>query len=399
MLAAMQEPPVRIEPPVERLPLTHSELGLIFTFWTFIALLSSVNALTDPRGRGLLPVLPSAPIALAFIESYLWALLTPLIFVLVSRYGIERNNRVARIAFFLGVGVAVAMLVDQVVGYFRFDVLFVPRRPRPPDFGPLVRVRRLWFLNELIVYIAVLATAFARDYFLRYRARREEAMRLQAHAAHLQMQLAGARLDALRTQLNPHFLFNTLHAVSALVERDPRGVRRMIARLSELLRTTLDARDAEVTLAHEIGFLRRYLDIMQIRFQGRLEVETRIARELESALVPNLILQPLVENAIRHGVEKIEGIGRIEIEARREGEQLLLTVRDNGPGLPNANPGTSASEGLGLRNTRARLQELYGAEQTLTLRPIESGGLSVEICLPYHTHDDLKAIGVNTESR
>jgi two-component system LytT family sensor kinase len=388
MLAAMK----RSEPQGEALPLRRSELALIFAFWTFIAIASSVNAMIDPRGRGLMPVLPSAPFALAFIESYLWALVTPLIFVLVSRYGIERSNRAARAVLFVGVGVVVAILVDQIVGYLRFDVLFVPRRPRPPDFGPFVRIQRAWFLNEFIVYVAVLATAFARDFFIRYRARREEAMRLQEKTARLQMQLADARLDALRMQLNPHFLFNTLHAVSALVERDPKGVRRMIARLSELLRTTLETQEPEVTLAHEIAFLQRYLDIMRIRFQGRLEVSMRIAPDVESALVPNLILQPLVENAIRHGVEKLEGVGRIDIEARRDGERLHISVRDNGPGA--AKDAGATATGLGLRNTRARLEQLYGTEQELAMRRDERG-FAAEVRLPYHTRDDLRASGVS----
>jgi two-component system, LytTR family, sensor kinase len=388
----MQRDPAEVPP--ELVPLRRGELVLIFGFWTFIALLSSVNALTDPRGRGLMPVLPSAPIALAFIESYLWALLTPLIFMLASRYGIERSNRVTRIALFAGVGLVIAVLVDQIVGFLRFDVLFVPRRPRPEGFMPVLRVQRLWFMNELIVYIAVLASAFARDYFLRYRARREEAIRLQAHAANLQMQLAAARLDALRAQLNPHFLFNTLHAVAALVERDPKGVRRMIARLSELLRRSLDAQQTEVPLRQELDFLQGYLDIMKIRFQGRLEAHIRVAPELSDALVPNLVLQPLVENAMRHGVEKLEGGGLVEIGARREHGRLVLTVEDNGPGA--SREGTQ--EGLGLGNTRARLSQLYGSEQSLTLRTGANGGMLVEASIPYHTGSDLRTSGVSAAS-
>jgi hypothetical protein len=263
-------------PAADRVSLRRNDVLMILLFWTFIAVLTAVNALFDPRGRGLQPVWPSAPIALAFIESALWAAITPLVFWLVSRYGIERTNRVARIALFLGLGLIVAIVVDQVVGFLRFEVLFIPRRP-PTDLTPFLRVRRLWFMNEYTVYIAVLAAGFARDYFLRYRARREEAARLQADTARLQAQLADARLAALRAQVNPHFLFNTLHAISALVERDPKGVRRMIARLSELLRTTLEGADeAEVTLAQKIVFLRRYLEIMQIRFQGRLEASVSI---------------------------------------------------------------------------------------------------------------------------
>jgi two-component system, LytTR family, sensor kinase len=374
----------------ERVPLRRSDLLLILAFWTFIAVLTSVNWLIDPRGRGLQPVLPLSPVALAFIEAYLWAVLTPLIFSLVSRYGVERSTRLAGVALFMLLGLVVAIVVDEIVDFFRYDVLFVRVRPRP-EVDTIARVQRLWFMNEFLVYVAVLAAGFARDYFLRYRARREEAVRLQAHTAYLSAQLADARLAALRAQLNPHFLFNTLHAVSALVERDPKGVRRMIARLSELLRMTLEGADtAEVPLAQELVFLRRYLEIMQIRFQGRLEIDVRVPPDLESALVPNLILQPLVENAIKHGISRLEAAGRIDIEARREGGSLMLCVHDTGPG-----PGGGAlAEGVGLRNTRARLEQLYGTEHRMTAGAGASGGFEVEIRLPFHTEDDLRAPGV-----
>ncbi len=395
--------------PAERVPLRRIDVLLILGFWTFVALLTAANALIDPRGRGLQPVFPSSPLALAMIESLLWAAITPFVFWLVSRYGVERTGRVVRVVLFLFVGVALAVLIDQIVGYFRFQVLFVPRRPPPtPDSLVFVRVRRLWFMNEFIVYIAVLAAAYARDYFLRYRARREEAAHLLAHTAHLQAQLADARLAALQAQLNPHFLFNTLHAISALVERDPRGVRRMIARLSELLRTTLEsAGTAEVTLAQELAFLRRYLEIMQIRFQGRLEVDIRVPTDVEGALVPNLILQPLVENAFKHGIGNLEGVGRLAIEARRDGANVVMAVQDNGPGISGQPSGLGdgeragerdgtqrAAEGLGLRNARARLEQLYGSMQSLTLQTPAQGGLRVEISLPYHTNDDLRTAEV-----
>ncbi len=197
----------------------------------------------------------------------------------------------------------------------------------------------------------------------------------------------------LRTQLDPHFLFNTLHAVSALVERDPRGVRRMIARLSELLRTTLEGgREQEVPLREELRFLDGYLDIMRVRFQGQLAVDMQIEPGLGEALVPNFVLQPLVENAIRHGTSKNEDAGAITIGARRDGETLVLTVLDNGPTAPDAAP--PAVEGIGLRNTRERLAQLYGDAQSLALAPRETGGMSVEVRLPYHTSADLRAVAV-----
>ena len=191
-------------------------------------------------------------------------------------------------------------------------------------------------------------------------------------------------------QLNPHFLFNTLHAISALVERDPRGVRRMIARLSELLRYTLQSSNQQqVRVEEEIQFLQRYLDILQIRFEGRLEIETRVASEVLGALVPNLILQPLVENAVKHGIGNRVGSGQIEIYAYRKGDRLVLGVRDNGPG-PQPQGEGAAGEGVGLRNVRSRLQELFGEDQSLTLKTAEEGGAIAEIEIPLQTRADLR---------
>jgi two-component system, LytTR family, sensor kinase len=380
--------------------LRRTELLGIFGFWTFLAILSAANNLLDPRGRGLQPIVSTAPVALAFVESYLWAALTPVLFWLTSRYSLERTNRVARVLFFVGVGFVVAMAVEALLAYLRFEVFVIPMRRRPPTFNPLFGITRLFWLDDLMVYFAIVAAGFARDYFRRYQARREEAAQLRAQTAELHAQLAEARLAALRTQLNPHFLFNTLHAVSTLVERDPRGVRRMIARLSELLRSSLEGSDEqEVPLEEELAFLNRYLEIMQIRFQGRLEVDTRVDNAVMDALVPTLILQPLVENAVKHGVSKVAGTGRIEIRAYRDAEdRVVLSVRDNGPGLDGAED-APRGEGVGLANTRARLQQLYGSDQSLTLHPApDSVGLVAEVTLPYHTRADLRATAVPSAS-
>jgi sensor histidine kinase YesM len=248
-------------------------------------------------------------------------------------------------------------------------------------------VARFRFLNQFLIYLAVLAAGFAREYFLRDQQRAREAIELARQTAALQAQLADARLDALRMQLNPHFLFNTLHAVSALVERDPGGVRRMIARLSELLRHTMDS-DApnEVPLRDELSILRRYIEIMEIRFQGRLTVTAQIDDAALDALVPNLVLQPIVENALEHGAARASADGRIEITARLDdGERLVLTVRDNGPGVER-----NAGAGVGLANTRARLEQLYGDEASLSLTSATGGGAISEIVLPFHTASDLR---------
>ena len=370
------------------------EYLLIFGFWTLIALLSTANALFDPLVRGPSPIPRSVPVSMAFIDSYLWAALTPFIFWLAGRFSVESSNWLRRLPLFVGVGLAISIPFDMLTDFLRAGQLHAAQAILG-DLPPVTRVRRLWFMNEFLIYIAVLAAGFAREYFLRYRARREEAIALQAQAAQLRAQLAGARLAALRTQLNPHFLFNTLHAVSALVERDPRGVRRMIARLSELLRISLDGvEETEIPLARELDFTRRYLEIMKIRFEGRLEIAEHLGAGAESAMVPNLLLQPLVENAFKHGVDRLDGLGRIELRAERIGERLVLSVSDNGPGVIGS---PAAADGLGLGNTRARLAQLYGANQSLLLKTKPEGGAIAIVSLPYRPASELRTSAIACE--
>lgn len=381
----------------ERAPLTRTELLLILAFWSLIGVLTTANRMIEPQAlRGpWQPIFPAAPVLLGFATAYLWAVITVPIFRLTSRFTIERSGWPMWVMYVV-LGLLIAIGVDIADSFFRRTFYYSPT-PLSPEFVALARLRSLWFINEFLVYAAVLAAGFARNYFLNYRVRREEAINLKAQAAQLQAQLADARLSALRTQLNPHFLFNTLNAVSALVERDPRGVRRMIARLSELLRTSLDEADEpEVPLQREITFIDRYLEVMQIRFQGRLHVRMHADPEVSAALVPNLILQPLVENAVKHGVSKTVGAGRIEIRAQRVGERVVLSVHDNGPGLPGGK--TPATEGVGLRNTRLRLAQLYGSDQSLTLRSADGGGLIAEVSIPYHTQADLRIAAVAAEA-
>jgi LytS/YehU family sensor histidine kinase len=183
-------------------------------------------------------------------------------------------------------------------------------------------------------------------------------------------------------QLNPHFLFNSLHSISSLMHRDVDAADRMIARLGELLRAALNTSGAqEITLRRELDFLTRYLEIEQIRFGARLRFEIDAPPETLEAKVPNLILQPLVENAVRHGVEPHSRPGVIELMARRQDDTLALEVWDNGDGLPNG----PAAERVGLSNTRARLQALYGAAHQFEMVSPRCGGLSVRLLIPFRT--------------
>lgn len=356
------------------------ELAAIVAFWTIFAALSVTNSLFPPFGDPQPFTMRS--FLSAVCESLLWVVATPPVFWMTSKYGAAEMSRVRRAIIFLVVGLFVALSIDLAIEAFRTYVL--PPPPFRNGFPP--RDRSVWafargrFLNEYMIFLAVLAAGVARDYFFRYQRRLEESASLRA-------QLAEARFTVLQNQLNPHFLFNTLNAVATLVDRDPRGVRRMIARLSELLRATLEpATTPEVPLSSELALTQRYLEILEIRFQGRLSAVVDAPSELNSALVPRLILQPLIENAMKHAVGLTSEQSSIVVRVRRDGYDLVLTVEDSGAGSAAARVTGehTTSTGIGLKNSRARLEELYGDEQQLTLAPNEIGGTTVTIRLPFH---------------
>jgi signal transduction histidine kinase len=238
----------------------------------------------------------------------------------------------------------------------------------------------------LIVYAAAAALAVAWQYHWALQAQ-------QIRESQLQTQLARTRLDVLRAQIQPHFLFNTLHAISALMGRDVNGARRMMRRLSELLRIALDDSGGdEVPLAAELQFLDGYLDIQRLRFGDRLNVTLEIGEGTRSLPVPRLILQPLVENSIKHGITARPQAENITIRAERTGSGLLLRVADDGPGfrtdaghLPESG---FTSGGLGLANTRERLRGLYGDEGSLLVQDDPDGGAVVEIRIPIRTESN-----------
>jgi two-component system, LytTR family, sensor kinase len=196
--------------------------------------------------------------------------------------------------------------------------------------------------------------------------------------ADLRTQLVQARLDALRGQLHPHFLFNTLNAVATLMHEDVDAADQMLTRLADLLRLALERGTAEVTLAEELGFAERYLAIMQHRFSDRLTVTYEASESVANALVPTFVTQPLVENALEHGIARRPGPGRVEIAARRENGMLELSVTDDGPGV--AVPSTA---GIGLSNTRARLHQLYGDASAVILESVVGGGTRAVLRIPY----------------
>lgn len=362
-------------------------------FWLALGALSAARQ----AARGWDDAMTWREIAEMVSEMGLWALLTPFVFWLVRRWPAERGAWLVRLAVQVGVGIGVALAVEYVTRGVLRPLL---TGPPPPDrvWTLAATFTRLRLLDEVVVFLAVLAAGYARSALFQVHERRAEAEHLMAERAHLEAQLAQARLSALRMQLNPHFLFNTLHAVSALVERDPAGVRTLIARLSSLLRRVLDAGDGvhQVPLADEAAFLRDYLDVQQIRFQGRLRVDEDWAPDTLDALVPPLALQPLVENAVGHGISQIEeGIGAIWLSSRRDsgpqGDRLVIAVEDNGPGLGDGADPADGTGGVGLANVRARLAALYGDAAGLVLSSRPMGGVRAEVSLPFRAAPSVAA--------
>lgn len=232
--------------------------------------------------------------------------------------------------------------------------------------------------DNIFIYWSIVLLMQGWIYYERYRDR-------ELRASVLETQLAKAQLQALKVQLHPHFLFNTLNSVSELMHQDVNTAERVITRLSDLLRIALENIGVqEVELRQELDFVQGYLDIEQLRFQDRLHIDLDVAAETLDCRIPNLLLQPIVENAIRHGIAKRSGLGLIRIFTRKISDRVLIVVSDNGPGLPTNGDGKPKNFGLGLSTTRSRLEFLYGAEQTFVLNNLPEGGLEVRVSLPWH---------------
>ena len=315
-------------------------------------------------------------LALNMTYWYAWAILVPGILWLARRYRFERHTW-RRAAAVHAVGV--------VLFTFAHAVLTVSaREPLVALFG--WRAGRWWaefqhlfFFNfdyEMATYWALVVLSHALDY---HREARERTLT----AAHLETRLAEAQLQALQRQLHPHFLFNTLHTISALMHRDTEAADAMLARLSDLLRLTLERLGVqEIPLKEELEFLEKYLEIERTRFGDRLTIQMEIEPETLDVCVPNLILQPLVENAIRHGIAPIVGGGRLHIVARRTGDRLWLMVRDNGPGLSSQAKLDAFNRGVGVSNTRSRLEHLYPGAHRFEFHEPSDGGLAVTLEIP-----------------
>jgi LytS/YehU family sensor histidine kinase len=276
-------------------------------------------------------------------------------------------------------GHVVAALATGAVHLFMALLIMRSVSPEAPPYTLLQGYRYFvaaYLEFEFLLYFAILGAGYLVHYRTRYRS---NALR----TAQLEAQLAQAHLDALRVQLQPHFLFNTLHAISALMDEDLEQARRMLVRLGDLLRMTLETQGThEVSLQQELECTELYLDIERVRFPEQLEVDLLVDPEALEALVPSLILQPLVENSIRYGVAPLEDGGRVTVSARREEDSLVLKVMDNGTGR-SSREGNEGRTGVGIANVRARLAGLYGRAQDFHVFYPENGGFGVQITLPF----------------
>jgi len=363
-LSDVPTPPVRPTPPAP------SRWLIGFAIWTALALLAVLQNALFYRSIGE-PVPWGNLIPVRLADWYTCALFTPLYFWLVRRYPLDEGGWLRVVPVHLG-----ATAVFVVAKYVIYTPIFNLLRPDTRAARTLGEMLAGNFIIENVIFWAVLAVVQAVESFRKLRER-------EVQAAQLAGQLANARLDALAGQLHPHFLFNTLQGISTLLHRDPGAADTMLTRLSDLLRRTLQRGGGhEVTLAEELELLELYLGIMRTRFADRLTVDIGVPGDLRTALVPRFILQPLVENALQHGVERRAGKGHVEIRARRDAGALVLSVRDDGPGS-GGKGGHAPAEGVGLSNTRHRLRQLYGDAQRIDLSDRAQGGFEAAIVIPF----------------
>ena len=345
-------------------------------FWAILAFFFASQTVVSSAYRGH-PTTWHQALMFPAIDCGLWAMFTPFVLWGARKFPFERGNWAKALAFHFVMAIAVAF------AELRLFSIIVPFAYGPTASG---RVSSITVFRNLVpgnlhtavlTYVLIVAAAHGLAFYQGFRDRELRATLLEA-------KLAQAQLQVLRMQLQPHFLFNTLHSISALVHEDPDGADRMLAQLGDLLRMTLSPEATqEVALRQELDFLDRYLEIEKTRLGERLHISHAVAPETLDACVPHLILQPLVENAIRYAVAPRADGGRVEIKATRSEDVLRIEVWDDGPGLKSSEGAINGS-GLGLKNTRERLAQLYGSAATLELSNVSTRGFLAALTIPLH---------------
>jgi two-component system LytT family sensor kinase len=361
--------------------------ALSFAVWTFVALAYAITIYQLYHSTGGSTSFLSV-LALQSSQVLTYAPLTPFVFAFANRYQVQRSNWAKRSLVLLGGGLA-------------FTVAQVALRGLTPYafWDPRVRhwVSAIWdsqahgfrihwymyrslFLTNVVddvvaTYLPIVLIAHVASYYLRFRER-------ELRTSQLQAQLEKARLQALKSQLQPHFLFNTLNSISALMLTNVEAADRMITRLGDLLRISLETAGTQMTtLSRELEFVNCYIEIEKVRFEERLKVSVEVSPETLDASVPHLLLQPLVDNAIKHGISRLVAGGEIRISAAKFDGDLHLEVRDNGPGLCESSH--SSSRGVGLSITRERLETIYGQHQSVELLTLPEGGAVARVSIPF----------------
>lgn len=360
------------EPSLKRKILKWVAIWSVWTLFGFV--FASQFALQNQYARNPFPLWQI--LSWQMFSGYVWFAMSPLIYLLGKKFPLEKGKwRVSLAVHFVAAFIfaGALLLIDS---YF-LPKLGYPIRETITSFGDLYKY--FIFSNiylEISIYWTVLGLQQGIKY---YRKNRERELR----TSQLEARLALSRLQVLKMQLHPHFLFNTLNAISELMYKNPDAAERMISHLSDLLRLSFENLEVqEISLKQELEFLRKYLEIEQMRFEDRLQVEMNIAPDTLDASVPNMILQPLVENAIKHGLAPRAEGGRIEIEAVRSNGHLNLTVTDNGIGVPFGDL-ENMDEGVGLSNTRRRLKHLYGETHQFDLKNAPNSGLRIDLTIPF----------------
>ncbi len=301
-----------------------------------------------------------------------WVAFIPLIFWICKQYQIKQNNWITGLLFYIPLGIVISALT------ITFPLVVNIAANGYSSFMSWFPGKYQFFLTDFLIafafYAFVLTLGQAINYYKRYR---EEELR----TSQLELQLSQAQLQALKMQLHPHFLFNVLNSISALQLEDPKAAQEMTVRLGDFLRMTLENIGVQqVTLEREIEMLKCYLDIEKTRFGKRLSAEFDISPDVQEFQIPNLLLQPLVENSIKHGISQKTDLGKIEIKANREEDWVKVEIKDNGQGVED----TSGvfSSGIGLSNTKARLQQFYGENFRFDFDSNDKKGVLITLCLP-----------------
>ena len=347
----------------------------IWAVWTLFAFFfASQFALQNQLSERPLPFWKI--LSWQLVSGYIWFVISPVILFLVRRFPFDEGKWKVSLPVHAVAGVGIALLQLLV------DAIVLPSLGYPPNrnFANLLDAYKFFVFANLhlsfLIYAGVVGIKSAYNYYQKYRERELQASQLEAR-------LAQSRLQVLKMQLHPHFLFNTLNAISELIYKDPESADRMLTDLSDLLRLSFENLEVqEIPLKQELEFLEKYLEIEQMRFHDRLSVNMQISPETLDASVPNMILQPLVENAIKHGIAPRSSGGRIDINTTRSNGHLEISVIDDGLGVPFADL-ENMPEGVGLSNTRRRLRHLYGDTHTFDLKSVVEGGLEVNLVIPF----------------